>query len=125
MTLPFKLSRCWHLYILAAFILLVSGYTVLGERGALLLWRLGADKAKLDEQNFRLQKENEALRQRMTRLRYDDYYLEKLAREELSLVRPGEIIYRFSSPDSKNNKTKTLSELPVEPRPSVQQKARR
>ena len=53
------------------------------------------EKIRLDEQNYRLQKENEALRQRIHRVRNDDDYLEKLAREELNMVRPGEVVYRF------------------------------
>jgi cell division protein FtsB len=88
------LSR-WLSYFLACSIILLSLYTILGERGAIHLWRLRGEKEKLDAQNFRLHKENEALRQRVTRLRSDDFYLETLAREELNLVRPGEVIYRF------------------------------
>jgi cell division protein FtsB len=42
------------------------------------------------------------LRQRVLRLRHDDAYLEKLAREELNLVRPGEIVYRFPPSKSKS-----------------------
>jgi len=44
------------------------------------------------------------LRDRIYRLRHDDLYLEKIAREELGLVRPGEIIYRFVSPESKKER---------------------
>ena len=44
------------------------------------------------EVNNRLQKENEGLRQWISKLRNDNFYLEKMAREELNLVRPGEMV---------------------------------
>jgi cell division protein FtsB len=95
--LNFRFSPRRAVYALAVLIVLLAAYSIVGERGALHLWRLRAEKFGLDEKNFRLQKENEALRQRVARLRHDDSYLEQIAREELNLVRRGEIIYRFAS----------------------------
>ncbi|MGH7831713.1 MAG: FtsB family cell division protein [Candidatus Binatia bacterium] len=68
-------------------------------------------------------RENEALRQRIHRLRHDDLYLEKIAREELGLARPGEIVYNFAA--EAQRKSTALSEPLLEPRPSSEQKARR
>ena len=93
----FTLPRGWPLFLIGALILLLSLVTIVGERGALHLWRLRGEKSRLDEQNYRLQKENETLRQRIVGIRNDDDYLEKVAREELQLASPGEIIYRFQS----------------------------
>ncbi len=95
MKLLVHFSSRWLSYFLVCSIILLSLYTILGERGAIHLWRLQGEKEKLDLQNYQLHKENEALRQRVTHLRSDDFYLETLAREELNLVRPGEVIYRF------------------------------
>jgi cell division protein FtsB len=95
MKLLVHFSSRWLSYFFACSIILLSLYTILGERGAIHLWRLRGEKEKLDAQNYQLHKENEALRQRITRLRSDDFYLETIAREELNLVRPGEVIYRF------------------------------
>lgn len=101
MRLPFHISQRHLLCLLGGLILLLAVVTVVGERGAIHLWRLRGEKSRIDEQNYRLQKENEVLRQRVSRIRNDNHYLEKLAREELNLVRPGEVIYRFpkSNPD--------------------------
>ena len=112
MPIPFKLRlpTGWLLYLLGALILAVALVTIIGERGALHLWRLHGEKSQLDEQNYRLQKDNEALRQRIGRIRHDDRYLEKLAREELNLVRPGDVVYRFSKAESRNNRNRPLSE---------------
>ena len=73
------------------------------KRGALHLWRLRGEKNRIDEQNYRMQRDNEALRQKVSRVRHDNHYLEKLAREELNMARPGEVIYRFSKAESPRN----------------------
>lgn len=100
MTLP-HLSPRWPLYLLGSLILLLSLVTIVGERGALHLWRLRGEKSRIDETNYRMQRDNEALRQKISRVRHDNYYLEKLAREELNMARPGELIYRFSKAEAR------------------------
>ena len=123
MMLHLSLPPRWPLYFLASLIVLLSLVTVIGERGALHLWRLRGERSRLDEQNYRLQKENEALRQRIYRIRNDDDYLEKLAREELNLVRPGEVVYRFQNRE--NGARQKISAKISEPRPAAAQKERR
>ncbi len=98
----------WPIYVLGILIVLIALDTMVGERGALHLWRLRGEKSRLDEQNFRMQKENAALRERISRLRSDDAFLEKMAREELNLVKPGEVVYRFS-----NREKRASPELPA------------
>ena len=122
MKLPFPLPRRWTLSVLGVFILSLCVLTAVGERGVLHLWHLTGEKARLDEENYRLQKENEGLRQRISKLRNDNFYLEKMAREELNLVRPGEIIYRFAPSEAKKNRRGTVSGDPGESRPSTAQK---
>ncbi|HZD39122.1 MAG TPA: septum formation initiator family protein [Terriglobales bacterium] len=117
---PFHLSRRWVLWLLGCLLLALSVVTLVGERGAFHLLRLRQQKMALDEQNFRLQKENEVLRQQILRIRRDNDYLEKLAREELNMVRPGEIIYR-SARSARPNGGLTLSEPPARSRPSMAQ----
>lgn len=116
-------SQRWVLYTFCAFIVTLSLFTTFGERGLLHLWRLWGERRELSETNFLLQKENELLRERIYRLRHDDLYLEKIAREDLGLVRPGEIVYRFPSAESKIDREKALSELPSELSRSSAQKA--
>ena len=122
MQLPFHLPQRWALYVLGCFILSLCILTAVGERGVLHLWRLRGEKAKLDEDNYRLQKENEGLRQRISKLRNDNFYLEKMAREDLNLVRPGEIIYRFPPSEPKKNRGGAVNADPAESRPSKAQK---
>lgn len=108
-------------YIFSSLLVALLLFTAFGERGVFHLWRLWGEKKHLDEKNFLLQKENDALRERVSRIRHDDLYLEKIAREELGLVRPGEMVYRFAAPDSKRNKNSAVSETASElPRSSGQ-----
>jgi len=97
------LSPRWPLYLLSALILLLSLVTIVGDRGALHLWRLRGEKSRIDAQNYLMQRKNEELRQRIARVRHDNHYLETLAREELNMVRPGEIVYRFSKSESRTS----------------------
>ena len=115
MPFRFSLPQRWLIYLFGALIILLALVTVIGERGVLHLWRLRGEKNRLDEQNFHLQKENEALRQRVYRIRNDNGYLEKLAREELNLVRPGEIVYRFSNPAKRSGDPKPDSRAGTNP----------
>lgn len=125
MTFPLSLPQRWPVYLIGLLIVLLALVTLVGERGALHLWRLRGEKARLDEQNYRLQKENESLRQRVQSIRNDDDYLEKLAREELNMTRPGEIIYRFQAPGTRDAPQRKTNEPASQPRPAAAQKAHR
>ena len=117
-----KSSRRWLLYVFSALLATLSVFTVFGERGVLHLWRLWDEKTKLEERNFVLHNENESLRERIDRIRHDDAYLEKIAREELGLVRPGEIIYRFGGSESKKKRAAAFSAPAAPPPPSSERK---
>jgi cell division protein FtsB len=122
MALRLRLPRNWVAYLFGTLTVLLSLVTIVGERGALHLWRLRGEKNRLDAQNYRLQKENDILRQRISRIRNDKHYLEKLAREELNMVRPGEVIYRFPSTKQGSAPGQSVSDPAFESRPSTAQK---
>jgi cell division protein FtsB len=109
-----RLSPRRVIYLFSSLLVALALFTASGERGVFHLWRLRGEKQQLQERNFVLQKENDALRERVYRIRHDDLYLEKIAREELGLVRPGEIVYRFAAPDSKRNKASAVIQPPAE-----------
>jgi cell division protein FtsB len=117
-----RLPQRWLIYLLATLIVSLSLVTIVGERGVLYLWRLHGEKNRLDVQNFHLQRENETLRQRLFRIRNDDDFLEKLAREELNMVRPGEVVYRFQSPTSGGAARQERNPSTSESRPATAQK---
>jgi len=112
-------------YFVSALLVTLSLFTVFGGNKINKPWRLGQEKTRLEERNFVLQKENEILRERIYRLRHDDRYLERIAREELNLVRPGEIIYRFADTESKRDRNKPVTGGLSQSPPSWERKARR
>jgi len=117
-----RLPQRWPIYLLGVLIALFSLVTVVGERGAVHLWRLRGEKNRLDEQNYQLQKENEALRQRISRIRNDNRYLEKLAREELNMVRPGEVVYRLRRSETRRPPRQNPNDADSVSRPSAVRK---
>jgi cell division protein FtsB len=122
MKLRLSLPQRWPVYLIGSLIILLSLVTLVGERGALHLWRLRGEKSRLDEQNYLLQKENESLRRRVHGIRNDDDYLEKVAREELNLVQPGEVVYRFQSQGTRGGARRGPSETAAESRPAAVRK---
>jgi cell division protein FtsB len=109
----------WPIYVFGSLIVMFSLVTLVGKHGALHLWQLRGEKDRLDEQNFRMQKENAILRERVHRIRNDDAFLEKLAREELNLVRPGEVVYRFPSQGKRGAPRQGINDPASESRPSA------
>jgi len=72
--------------------------TVLGRQGLSSLFEARDDYNELDRSVTQLQRDNIRLQARVHQLESDDRYIEKVARERLGLVKPGEIIYRFDAP---------------------------
>lgn len=122
---PLKKNRPWLSLTLLGLFLGFALFTAFGERGLLHLWRLSEENKRLGEKNFRVHRENEILRDKINRLHHDNRYLEKIAREELGLVLPGEIVYQFVSSGSKERRTEPIKESLPEPPPSWVQRLRR
>ncbi len=82
--------------VAAAFVSLGLIVAVLfGSRGLLQLGTLKMEERTIQQRLAVLLLENQRLHERLQRLRTDDRTLERLAREQLGFVRPGEIVYRF------------------------------
>jgi cell division protein FtsB len=72
--------------------LLLSLLAMAGERGFLEVYQFSRHLKRVEGRMRVLEGENERLRRQVTGLRSDPYQVEKLAREDLGLVRPDEII---------------------------------
>lgn len=59
---------------------------------------LAGELSHLRGENQRLRLENRRLARELTRLRTDEGAIERVAREELGLVRPGEIVFKVEVP---------------------------
>jgi len=66
-----------------------------GDKGVLQLWGLRAEVESLHREVQVLEAENERLSRAITELHDNPAVIERIAREELGLVRPGERVLRF------------------------------
>lgn len=73
-----------------ASLLLVNA--IVGDRGLLETWRARRDYAALSGGITQLKDENRALRDEARRLREDPNEIEAVARHDLGLIRPGEVL---------------------------------
>lgn len=86
------------LLVLAAAALAV-GHLALDPEGFRKTLRLRADCVSLETANGDLRRENDRLRREVKALADDPAELERAAREELGLVRPGEVVFRLEDGD--------------------------
>jgi len=80
--------------VLIFIILMITYYTVFGERGILQLRKLERNTEKIKASTEKIKQENENLKNEIELLQGDDQYIERIAREDLGLVREDEIIYK-------------------------------
>lgn len=85
--------------ILTLLCLAAVGHLVLHPEGLPRTLRLRADANQLSEANTALHVENDRLRRELKALADDPAELERAAREELGLVRPGEVVFRLEDGD--------------------------
>jgi len=74
-------------------------FAVFGSRGLVHLLQLQQQQADAEAVAYALASENQRLREHLERLENDDRYLERLARERLGWIKPGEIVYRSNPRD--------------------------
>ena len=75
----------------------IGAVALFGGSGLLQWERLRRERTRFGEETMRLARETHDLEQQIARLT-DEHGLESMAREQLGLVRPDEIVYRFRRP---------------------------
>ncbi|MEW5737492.1 MAG: septum formation initiator family protein [Myxococcota bacterium] len=80
----------WAAVIVA---LVLAGGSAVAEGGFRRYWRLKKDVETLEARNAKLSQDNVRLRREVDALRDDARALERAAREELGYVRPGELVF--------------------------------
>jgi len=83
----------------AVVLLLFAGLTVYGWQGVVRLRQMREQLQSLERENVTLRRDAERLAQIIDRLRNDPAYLERIAREERGMVRPGETVLKFPPKD--------------------------
>ena len=89
--------------ILVLFLFLIFGFfTFFGDKGIIHLLRLQKELVRIKDANVKIEQENRKLREEVKRLQHEKRYIEENARKELGMVKEGEVIYQFESPNEKN-----------------------
>jgi cell division protein FtsB len=88
-----RLTRPGWIVVGALFVLAVMA--IFGDNGALALRRLRGEVSTLVREVRALEAKNERLSRAIGELQNDPAVIERIAREELGLVRPGERVLRF------------------------------
>lgn len=99
-----RLGRRLALGLVAAFVLLLARYEVFGGNGLLALRHR---RAQLQNETARLRglrDENQQLHSAIGQLRRDPEAIERVAREQLRLTKPGEVVFTYD-PNAAAGKT--------------------
>ena len=106
-----KLSVLWAQYGRAVLGICVFGlllHDIFGTHGYLAMRRTKQDIERVQGEIARLNKENAELSQEVKALKSDPHKIESIARDELGLAKPGEVIIKIP----KDQQLKTSSQKP-------------
>jgi cell division protein FtsB len=78
-----------------SFLSIMLALSIANDRGFLTMWRMQREVAQLVQEVRKLEVANEELLRNIERLRHDQAYIEKIAREELGLVRSEELVFEY------------------------------
>lgn len=81
--------------LLIIFVVVLVVHDVFGPHGYLVMRRKQQEIQKVNQRLDQLSKENASLEQNVKDLKTDPQTIRKIAREELGLVKPGEIIIKL------------------------------
>ena len=86
-----------------AMVALAVGLAVFGVKESVRAWQMRRDMQTVERDLTTLRAQQEQLARTVDRLRHDPLYIEKLAREEMGMVREGETVLKFPSQSSSTN----------------------
>ncbi len=95
---------------LATLVLIV--HEIFGENGYLALRRRREEVEALRLEIEKLKQENQRLELQIKKLKSDPEAIEKLAREQMKMARPGEIIYVLPEEEPTKERDSTAKEIP-------------
>jgi cell division protein FtsB len=84
--------------ILGAALLLLGIHDILGPHGFLAMRRTQKEMEQLRNDVQRLNKDNSSMSDEAQSLKTDPQAIERIAREEMGLARPGELIFKMPPP---------------------------
>jgi cell division protein FtsB len=85
-----------YLFYLAGFIAMLLFFGLFGGRSLMQIYHLKEEREKNRTTNARLREENQKLAEQIERMKHNKKEeVERIAREELGLVKKGELVYKF------------------------------
>jgi cell division protein FtsB len=90
--------RSWAFRLYLGGLVLLALVSAIEPGGLRKARRLSDDAERIEAENARLAEENARLSREVKALRTDPAAMERAAREDLGLVRPGERVYRVEGP---------------------------
>ena len=87
-------SRLYFVFFLLLFMLLAYNF-FFGDMGYLKYRELKKNEQKLLTEINKIKENNDSLKQEINLLKKDPQYLEKYAREQFGLIKPGEMVFQF------------------------------
>jgi len=84
-----------------AMVLLAVGLAVFGVKESVRAWQMRRDMHAVEREVQALRAKQAELTRTVDRLRNDPLYIEKLAREEMGMVREGETVLKFPSQNAR------------------------
>ena len=87
---------------IVAMVTLAVGLAVFGVKESVRAWQMRRDMQTVERDLTTLRAQQAELARTVDRLRNDPLYIEKLAREEMGMVREGETVLKFPSQGSAN-----------------------
>jgi cell division protein FtsB len=92
----FRPFRKKYLFYLAGFIAMLLFFGLFGGRSLMQIYHLKEEREKIKIANARLREENQRLAEQIERMKHNKKEeVERIAREELGLVKKGELVYKF------------------------------
>ena len=92
----FRPFRKKYLFYSLAFIAMLLFFGLFGGRSLMQIYHLKEEREKIRIANARLREENQKLAEQIRRMKNNKKEeIERIAREELGLVKKGELVYKF------------------------------
>lgn len=88
-----RYKRYYYLLFLACLVVVIYG--ILGDQGFFHLHRLKLELSDLQQKIAVVETENVRLRQEIQHLKTDPAYIERLARQDLGMLRENEVLFLF------------------------------
>ncbi len=90
-----RAARKRRLVFIGLLVILIAALSVGGNRSLVRIYRMTKTKAEVHREIGRLKQANEDLAAEVHSFANDPGQVESIAREDLGLVKPGEVVYQF------------------------------